>query len=643
MRMSLLFSFLLLSSTALADQAYIQANAWAVNRLASMPGQSPHSRCLLQTSFSGTSSVQFIAEGQKIRGAIFVLTEPVFQEEGRTIDVSITLDKKAWEFPAFTLSKYAVAVEISDAYEADFREALAGAGLLILKSGFNNYNFAIQGARAQLEDALACTPPAPPKPIAPPEAPVVNAAVEKAPEILTPMPGEELPTPNEPAVAKVAPPVEAQPPVAVATAAATAATATTVVNHGGEKETAKQTSAYFVKQAGKDVPLADALPMILPPGYSYKFTQGASAGERITWPAGDDWLETLIVSLDDANLQLVSAGKTITILPKIKATQLAVVSTENNRASVIVKEPQSLPAKKATDPTKPPSPGMQTEADVFLNNLRLDEASLQAIAKGQTPGEVPMPPKPDNTETTVTTTTTTVDTKDQQPAVIGMDDAPKALVPEAKKDPSAPAVFSATKGETVNEVLTRWGAQADTDLDVNLQRDYFLSKDVTVQGDLDLAVEQVLRQFDDLPSKPRMDSGEGEGSETASADNAPTPIVPPAAPAAPSEQEKRLGLVSNWNAVQGTSLRAALSNWARQAQMTLVWQSTEDSTVPRNVTGTRKLEDALDTLLSQYDDAPGDKPNIQINRDPDTGQMAMLVDIQPFTVSDGDKPSSKSR
>ena len=117
----------------------------------------------------------------------------------------------------------------------------------------------------------------------------------------------------------------------------------------------------------------------------------------------------------------------------------------------------------------------------------------------------------------------------------------------------------------------------------------------------------------------------------------------PAAPPEPTEQEKRLELVSNWNAVQGTSLRSALSNWARQAQMTLVWQSPEDATVPQNVTGTRKLEDALDALLSQYDEAPGDKPNIQINRDPDTGQMAMLVDIQPFTVSGAEKPASKSR
>ena len=261
MRISLLLSFLLLSSTALADQAYIQANAWAVNRLPVMPGQAPHSRCLLQTSFSGTSSVQFIAEGQKIRGAIFVLTEPVFQEEGRTIDVSLTLDKKAWEFPAFTLSKYAVAVEISDVYEAAFREALPSAKLLILKSGFNNYNFALQDAAAQLEDALACTPPAPPKPVAPP-APVMNAVKEPVPEILTPMPDDtQL--------------------AAAASTTTTTSKTTTVVNKGGEHPApVTAPSAYFVKQSGRDIPLADALPMITPPGYNYKFTQGSSAIRR---------------------------------------------------------------------------------------------------------------------------------------------------------------------------------------------------------------------------------------------------------------------------------------------------------------------------------------------------------------------------
>jgi len=83
---------------ALADQAYVQASAWAVNRLPVMPGQAMHGRCVVQSSFSGNASLQLIVENKKIRGAVFIVTEPIFKKEGRSLDVTVSVNSKAFEF-----------------------------------------------------------------------------------------------------------------------------------------------------------------------------------------------------------------------------------------------------------------------------------------------------------------------------------------------------------------------------------------------------------------------------------------------------------------------------------------------------------------------------------------------------------------
>lgn len=592
MRGVLLLSFLLLSSTALADQAYIQANAWAVNRLPQMPGQAPHARCMMQTSFSGTASLQLVTENQKLRGVIVILTEPVFKEEGRDISVTLTVDKKAFEFPAKTLSKYAVAIDISDAYEADFRQRLAASKVVALKSGFNNYTFAVQGLAPPLSEAVNCAPPSPP--------PVVAAPA---------------PTPA---------PVPA------------VVTAEQKVIIGGASKAAADTRGHIVKSAGKDMPLGDAAPLILPPGHKVVFAQGASPGERISWNAGQDWMETLVVALDDANLQVAATGTTVTILPKLKPITMPVVA-DSGRASVIVKEPGVLAAK--TDPSKPPSPGMKDEANLLLQDLRLDEDMLKAIADADVEAPSPkMQPIISEEDTKETVLKKDGAKDDEDIAMPPLPDAPKTVMAAPEQ---ATQVFAAQKGETVKEVLARWSQDSATPIDFNLKRDYFLSQDVRVQGDIELAVEKLFGQFADLPEKPRLTAGVDAtttntttSTETATVETAPAPVKD----MMHESIATRLGLVSGWSAVKGTSLRGALSNWARDAQMQLVWQSSDDLIVRETVSGTKRFEDALNSLLAQYDDAP-QKPLLQVNRDPHTSLLALIVDVQ--SAAPVKKPDSK--
>lgn len=594
MRGALLLSLLLMSSTALADQAYIQANAWAVNLLPVMPGQEKHARCMMQTSFSGTASLQFITENQKLRGVIAILTEPVFKEEGRDLSVVLTVDQKPFEFPARTLSKYAIAIDISEAYESEFRQRLMSAELIALKSGFSNYTFSTKELAPSLEKAVACAPPSPPPP--PPQ------VAEAPPSPLTPMPSEAVAQPQ------------------------------TKVIVGGAKSGFSTEKAYIVKHAGKDTPIANAAPLILPPGYKLAFADGASPAERISWSSGSDWLETLVVALDEVGLQAAASGTTVTVLPKLKPVTMPVVA-DSGRASVIIKEPDSL-LRKPTDPSKPPSPGMKDEASALLADMRLDEETLRAIAEGEL-GEDAPPPKMQPIMSDEDVKDAPKDESKEAEEDVAMPPLPEAPLTtniSAAIEPDTNAVFTAKKGETVKEVLARWSEESGTPIDFSLKRDYFLSQDVRVQGDIELAVEKLFVQFTDLPEKPRLSDDAAAPAETQTA-TAKTEEAPkkPAEPAVPEALETRLGLVSGWSAVKGTSLRGALSNWTRDAQMQLIWQAPEDLMVRDSVSGTKRFEDALNALLAQYDDAP-QKPSVQLNRDPHTGLIAMIVDVQSFTV-----------
>lgn len=675
MRSALLLSFLLMSSTALADQAYIQASPWVVNRLPVMEGQDFHQRCVVQTSFTGTASVQFIAEGKKLRGAIFILTEPLFKEEGRSMDVTLTAGGKSFEFPAQTISKYAVGIEISEKYEAKFRAALENAELVRLKSGFNTYNFSVQLPKAPVQEALACAPVQAELAAAAKDAvserknamlsqaaaqPPLDTQPPSIPANLTPLPNE-VPTPPTPS--PVAAPVSPQQPNApkaltvdatpVAPAPVPQAVAPVQQQQPqrviiGQDLTKQPLSpkAHIVPKGGKDVVLADAMPTILPEGYTFKMAQGASAGERISWDQGGEWMETLVVALDDIGLQAAVSNKTVTVLPKLKPVTMDVASgqvTPAPRPDVIVKE-NNIMQVTSSDPKNPPSPGMKDEASALLAKMRLDQESLNALLNQPgTAGEdaandyVPMAYKD---------------------GVIGMQ--PKIGLSDVsdlpdKEDNVKGPVFAAGKGESLKNVVARWSESAGQPTELELQRDYFLDKPITVKGDYDMAVAQLLGQFKDIPDAPRV-SGDNEagipspkkaggldtGGASGSVKGAKSAMTEAALeegddelPVQQSKAEKeepnamqqRLGLVARWEASRNTSLRAALSNWARQSQMQLVWNGDSDLTVPQSLQSTARFEDALEKLLSQYDDA-AEQPMVQINRDPDTGMMAMIVDIQ---------------
>jgi len=468
--------------------------------------------------------------------------------------------------------------------------AIKDASMMTLKSGFNAYSFSVSSPADAVEEAVNCTP----------------VAVKSPEPITEPVVVVEAPQQKE-AVASL-------PPIPVAPLAeATKSSGLPIVIGGGGVATqgSQAPEAFLVAEAGDNVPLSDALPKIVPSNYTFRFAQGASAGEKISWGAGQDWLETLVLALDDTDLQVAVNNNVVTVLPSIQSTSMRVAGAPlpTTRDAIIVKEP---------DLTKPPSPGMMEEASAVLDQLRLDEKDLKVIVGGQVAHDgddvVAMPSKPDALAQHEKMKPILDEDKveiDDRPTDKGQDVQVKNI-----------EVYRAEAGEDMADVVARWAKQANIELDMNLQRDYKLARDITVQGDIDLAASQLMAQFKDIPSAPRVG---GEGADLVLNNEEVIDNVAPIKETSPVED--RLGVVARWSAAKGTSLHAALVNWARQGQMQLIWDGDRDVQIPENLQSTTRLGNALEMLLSLYD-GQTDQPKIQINHDPDTGLIAMIISIE---------------
>jgi hypothetical protein len=68
---------------------------------------------------------------------------------------------------------------------------------------------------------------------------------------------------------------------------------------------------------GRDIPLALALPQIVPAGYSFAFGNGADAGVRVSWDGGRPWNHVLTDALAPHGMMPVIAGNTVWVRPVV--------------------------------------------------------------------------------------------------------------------------------------------------------------------------------------------------------------------------------------------------------------------------------------------------------------------------------------
>lgn len=181
--------------------------------------------------------------------------------------------------------------------------------------------------------------------------------------------------------------------------------------------------------------------------------------------------------------------------------------------------------------------------------------------------------------------------------------------------------WTASKGQTLSEVLGEWGGREGVNIDFETSQDPVLTRDVAFNGTFEEAMKQLLLET----------AGEGEKAPVAIYQS---PVVPDGAPApkkqdqpviakAPPEQKAK---PQEWRGLEGAELREVLKDWGKRANVDIMWMMDQSFELKKSVKLKGSFEEAVAQVLGQFD---GEKvhPKAQLNRDPDENRSTLIVRV----------------
>jgi len=185
---------------------------------------------------------------------------------------------------------------------------------------------------------------------------------------------------------------------------------------------------------------------------------------------------------------------------------------------------------------------------------------------------------------------------------------------------SAPAVWSARSGETVRTVLTRWSAQAGTDIDWRAAGGGLVQQDVQYNGTFEEAVSSLLAASGGVQARVQPAASSAPSPLSALVNRpAVEPVAPPAAAMLPVPQSP-----AAWTAPRGASLQAVLEQWSRKQGIELMWSASGDYPLKTDIAQNGPFESALMVLLETYS-TDRSRPVARLNTDPQTGRKLLMV------------------
>ncbi len=90
---------------------------------------------------------------------------------------------------------------------------------------------------------------------------------------------------------------------------------------------------------------------------------------------------------------------------------------------------------------------------------------------------------------------------------------------------------------------------------------------------------------------------------TANADQPAPAVQNTVSPAAAAATPVNINTVSSWQAAQGQSLHDTLSAWCGQSGVNLIWQTSQDFTLPQALDTKGTFTDAVRDLLTSYNNS----------------------------------------
>lgn len=222
-----------------------------------------------------------------------------------------------------------------------------------------------------------------------------------------------------------------------------------------------------VQGFGRDISLAIALRQIAPSSYAYKFADGVSPGQKVSWEGGKPWPDVLSDMLAANGLQVVILGHVITVENSGAPASRASAPTYSRSASSLVEEPTSL----SIDDTASTSPTARELEQQERGDLSASSSHASSHSSSY---------------------------PDTQVVAVGGAEAQAPVV-----DIQNRRRWEAMPGATLRETLEKWAKSAGAELEWMTPYDYPIKNTFAFQGRFDQAVNSLLGSYSREEQRPR--------------------------------------------------------------------------------------------------------------------------------------------
>lgn len=301
----------------------------------------------------------------------------------------------------------------------------------------------------------------------------------------------------------------------------------------------------------------------------YKGVEGEASAQK---PLSDD---ALITKMEEQSLP---PKEEVAVLPITNSKRVAPVpAMDDDEVTRLVKLLEAQKNKKVTVPAEP------KEGDSLFDKQAKMFKDGQAISRDEA---LSMMDKTEGTE------------EGRTPQDIAMAKRDAAMSDEFK--------WHAKKGERLSDVLARWADQSGVKIKWQADQDPVLDANIALDLPFEKAVSVLMESVRQSGEQPFYASLKENADDV--------DLV----------KEDRMG---DWRALLGMDLHAVLESWSDKAQVKLIWDIDTPYRVQKEYRDRASYAQAVTELLDQFKHLKK-RPVAQLNVDPVTGQLALIVQAQ---------------
>lgn len=198
---------------------------------------------------------------------------------------------------------------------------------------------------------------------------------------------------------------------------------------------------------GSDMPLALALQQVAPPGYAFSFGESINPGAKVSWTGGKSWVDVMQDMIVPLGLKADIRGKIIFVY--------------REQHSGVMPQIETLIEPAAGDAGDVSTLRPEDMVDASVRRSTIHDPGSQAESQ------------PEETVATLDERTPTTVSEKRQPKVQGR-------------------VWEAEAGDSLKQVLQKWGKAGDFNIDWQAMHDFTIQSDVLVAGRVDMALKTLV-------------------------------------------------------------------------------------------------------------------------------------------------------